>query len=44
MAVDRWSPIPHRIEHLVNADRVPDLERPELPAESPLHRAIDVID
>ena len=33
-----------RIEHLLDADRVPRLERPELPAEAPLHRAVHVVD
>ena len=33
-----------RLEHLLDADRVPRLERPELPAEAPLHRAVDVVD
>jgi len=46
--LDRWRwvgpRIPHRVQHLVNADGIPDLEGPELPAEPPLHRAIDVID
>ena len=29
--------------HFANADRVPDFERAELPAESPLHRPVDVV-
>ena len=33
-----------RLEHLLDADRVPGFERSELPAESPLHRAVDVVD
>ena len=33
-----------RVEHVVHADRVPRLERAELPAEAPPHRAIDVVD
>ena len=31
-------------EHVLDADRVDQLERPELPAEPPSHRAIDVVD
>jgi len=32
------------VDHLADADRVPGLEWTELPAEAPLHRAVDVID
>ena len=33
-----------RLDDFANADRVPRLERPELPAESPAHRPVDVVD
>ena len=40
------SALPSRLAstHLADADRVPHLERSELPAEAPPHRAIDVVD
>jgi hypothetical protein len=33
----------HRLDEIADADRVPDLERPELPGKSPLHRPIDIV-
>ena len=38
------APPPAASRTAANADRVPDLERPDLPAEPPSHRAIDVVD
>ena len=33
-----------RLEHRVDANRIPQLERTQLPAEAPPHRAVDIVD
>src|SRR5438034_1616135 len=41
--VENRTGCPHGSEHFADADCIPDLEGPKLPAKSPPHRAIDVV-